>query len=193
MKKLLTLLFLLFSLNFSAQCNLSVSIDSIVVNPCFRVTGGSCGCSNTLWAIVGGGTAPYTYTWTAGGNVWANTDTIHNACYELWTVQIEDAGGCIDSAKLNVIIPPIKDTTAGLQTYNTSNTKIYPNPTSNKLTINIPEPSTNIPIEIYDANGARVMERIISDNFTTLDVSAILQGDYFLRLKNSIIRISIIK
>jgi hypothetical protein len=63
MKKLL--FFLLLPFISLSQCNnVSVSIDSIVVNPCFRVTGGSCGCNNTLWAVMNNGAAPFTYTWT---------------------------------------------------------------------------------------------------------------------------------
>ncbi|HEX7414787.1 MAG TPA: T9SS type A sorting domain-containing protein [Bacteroidia bacterium] len=178
----------------NSPCNLSVSIDSIVVRPCFRigsnnaVNGGSCGCSNTLWAIADGGTAPYTYAWTTlGGSVWGTSDTIHGACYELWMVKVKDSNGCIDSASLNVIIPSTdtSSSTAGINKYNnTHSLKLYPVPASNQLNVSLVVPANNTHIEVYDMLGDKLLEQNINDGATlfTLDVSTFASNKYLLRI-----------
>ncbi|HXP49459.1 MAG TPA: SprB repeat-containing protein, partial [Bacteroidia bacterium] len=77
---------------------LLVSIDSIVVRPCFVVKGGVCGCNNTLWAVVNGGTAPYSYAWTPNGDT---TDTLRHVCYQTFRVTVSDNNQCITSDSLD--------------------------------------------------------------------------------------------
>lgn len=172
-------------------CNLSVSIDSIVVNPCFRITGGSCGCSNTLWAVVSGGAAPYTYTWSTGGVAAGYADTIRGACYEYWTVKVQDAGACLDSSSLNVLIPSVtSDTTSttGISKYtNASSFKLYPVPAGNQLNVSLGAPANNVHIEIYDILGNKILAQNINDGAMLLpiDVSAFANGNYLLKLVGS--------
>ena len=95
---------------------LTVSIDSIIVLPCFRLGvhqnphplgGGACGCSNTLWPVVNGGTPPYTYYWTPNGET---TDTLSGACYEEFAVYVTDKNGCVTSDSENVVVPGTRNT-----------------------------------------------------------------------------------
>ncbi|MHB8260757.1 MAG: T9SS type A sorting domain-containing protein [Bacteroidia bacterium] len=178
-----------------SPCNLSVSIDSIVVKPCFRmgnanvVNGGSCGCGNTLWAIVAGGTAPYTYTWsTTGGTVYGNADTLHGACYMLWFVNIKDANGCLDSASLNVVIPPTdtSSTTTGISQSRIMNDelRVYPNPSRGEINLNISQ-FENLKmnsVEIYNSIGECVKQLIIHHSSLILDISDLSEGNYFLKV-----------
>ena len=185
----------------ASGCNLSVSIDTIVVAPCFRIGngnnsisgGGACGCNNTLWAVVNGGAAPYTYTWvSAAGVVVGNADTLYRACYELWTVKVEDASGCSTSAEVNIVIPPrnkggtdTTSSTAGIMKYsNTSSVKLYPVPASNQLNISLAAPANNTHVEIFDVLGKKLLEQSIADglSLTTIDVSAFEAGSYFARI-----------
>jgi hypothetical protein len=180
--------------NTSQPCNLSVSIDSIVVRPCFRlngngsVNGGSCGCSNTLWAVVNGGTAPYTYTWTTSNGVsYGNLDTLHGACYEVWIVKVQDSNACLDSASLNVVIPSTdtSSSTAGITKHNgTSSLKLYPVPANNQLNVNLGVVANNTHIEIYDMLGKKLAEQFVIDGATslTLDLSMFAAGNYFLKV-----------
>jgi len=159
---------------------LSAYIDSIVVAPCFRIGGGACGCGNTLWAVVNGGTAPYRYSWTPGGQ---NTDSIFNVCYVVFTVTVTDTNSCATSASLNVVIPKAAST-AGINEVsgNSQQIKIYPNPASTQISISLPE-ATSAQIEIYDMLGNKVIEQ--KTNVTILaniDVSALSSGNYFLRV-----------
>ncbi len=202
MKKIVLLLFIALAAPFitlgqttgTTTCNLSVTIDSNVVRPCFRlggnnsVNGGSCGCSNTLWAIVNGGTAPYTYSWTtSGGFVWGNADTLQGACYELWKVTVKDASGCVDSSSLNVLIPgtDTSSSSAGINKYvTTTSFKLYPVPANNQLNVSLAGSANNTHIEMYDMLGKKLLEQSITNgaNHTTIDVSSFSAGNYFIRI-----------
>jgi hypothetical protein len=181
---------ILDSITISQPPSLTTYIDSIVVKPCFYITtGGSCGCSNTLWAVVSGGTAPYSYSWTPSGET---SDTLHGACYVLFTVLVTDTNQCTASASLNVVIPSTKSTpdtsstttTAGINTYTSNEFKVYPMPASNQLSIYIPEPTNNTHLEIYDMLGNKVSEQTWSMAVvnTSVDVAMLPEGNYVLRL-----------
>src|ERR1700757_4313304 len=101
MKKIIFFLLIVFVCRYvslgqdgsTIRCNLSVTIDSIVVKPCFIMSGGgSCGCGNTLWAVVTGGTPPYSYLWTPSN---ATTDTLNGACYIEFACTVTDSKGCV--------------------------------------------------------------------------------------------------
>ncbi len=184
----------------TTTCNLTVSIDSIVVPPCFRlngnnsINGGACGCTNSLWAIVNGGTGPYTYTWTtSNGFVWGNSDTIHGACYELWTVKVGDAGGCIDSANINVVIPVTAVDTAGASAgivkYGSNSTlKLYPVPAVNQLNVSLGVSSpANTHIEVYDVLGNKLFTQTVNTGASVvgIDVSMLSAGSYLLKVVGS--------
>jgi hypothetical protein len=168
---------------------LTVSIDTIIVQPCFRnglpyivQGGGACGCSNTLWAVVNGGTAPYTYYWTPGGTT---TDSLYGACYEVFTVLVTDKYGCTSIDSENVVIPDA-NTDAGINQYNnTFGLKLYPVPAGNQLTVSIAEASKSIQsMEIFDLFGNKLIEQKINptDILVTVDVSALMAGNYLLKI-----------
>lgn len=170
----------------------TTTIDSIIVQPCFRLGGGACGCGNTLWAVVTGGTAPFQYSWTPNGQT---TDSIFHVCYVLFGVTVTDANGCQANASLNVVLPPQRgtDTTTidstsaatGIANYNNfSGLKLYPVPASNQLNVNLAKPAAQTRIEIYNMLGAKVMEHKLNDGtmLTALDISALADGYYLLKV-----------
>lgn len=59
-------------------------------------------CNGTATASVGGGTAPYTYSWAPGG---ATTSAITGLCAGNYTVIATDANGCKDTAIVVVNVP----------------------------------------------------------------------------------------
>ena len=173
----------------TSTCNLQVYIDSIVVQPCFKIGGGACGCNNTLWAVVSGGTAPYHYHWTPNGET---TDSIFNVCYVDFSVKVTDANGCVAYDSLNVVIPSsdndldTSSTTAatGINNYTKANSiSVYPVPASDKLLINFSESLNNTTIEIYNLQG----EKMLSQNcmsgiqIVAVDISSLPEGNYLLR------------
>lgn len=163
---------------------LTVSIDSIIVQPCFLVStgGGACGCGNTLWAIVNGGTAPYKYAWTPYGET---TDSIFHVCYVLFTVTVTDTNNCTAGNSLNVVLPPPPNSTSGIAGNNDiSDIKLYPVPAGNQLNISLNKAALASQIEIYDMLGKQVMAQKVNDGaiIVTLDISILLEGNYLFRI-----------
>ena len=162
---------------------LSAYIDSIIVQPCFRMGGGACGCGNTLWAVVNGGTTPYSYYWSPGGQ---RTDSVFNVCYVDFTVTVTDTNSCVTNASLNVIIPPSPGSTdAGINQIVDTKSKItiYPNPANSQLSVSIPEAANNMRIEIYNMLGNKVIEQKTNAAILcNIDVSTLSEGTYFLRV-----------
>jgi len=170
---------------------LTVSIDSIVVPPCFRTTSGVCGCANTLWAVVSGGTPPYSYLWSPGSSSAGSSvtsDTLMYACYLEFTVIVSDSNNCVSSDSLNVEIPnsgPIINASAVGQLRNTSGINTYPNPANNQLNISIDPWGAGIKsIAVYDMLGGKVFEQQLNSNerLIAIDVSGFANGDYLLRI-----------
>jgi len=162
---------------------LTVGIDTIISNLCFiNDSGGACGCNNTLWAVVNGGTPPFTYLWTPDSNT---TDTISRVCYIEFGVTVSDANGCSRSNSIFISVPD----PAGInELNNTSHIKIYPVPAKNQLTISSGLfNSGTYRLEIYDMTGRIVMSKLLNTNVTPfiLDVSSLMNGDYLLRLSGT--------
>lgn len=61
---------------------------------------------------------------------------------------------------------------------------IYPNPTSDRVIISIPENANDFTLELYDVNGQLVMSKQMTrnQNQTQLDVSQLATSYYMLRL-----------
>jgi len=187
MKKITFFILVLFSFRFvsvgQTTCNLSVYIDSIVVKPCFLTGGGACGCGNTLWAVVTGGTAPYSYLWTPSA---MTTDTLHGACYLEFRVRVTDANGCVVSDSINVVMPPTGPSSSGIAE-NGSNPvfNLYPVPAGNELNVSIKDASIKThTVEVYDVLGKKVISQKINSatEILTLDISSLTEGPYFVRL-----------
>ncbi len=73
----------------------TASISSLVYTSCY----GTCDGSATV--SMAGGTPPYTYLWSNGGN----TATINNLCEAIYNVTVTDAGGCTATASADVKSP----------------------------------------------------------------------------------------
>lgn len=64
------------------------------------------GCTGGIKALVAGGTAPYTYSWTPIGAFPGSVlDTITNLCTGTYSVKATDALGCIISGTINISQP----------------------------------------------------------------------------------------
>lgn len=63
-------------------------------------------CTGGVRAVVGGGTSPYSYTWTpVGAFVGANIDTIVNLCSGIYSVSVSDINGCTISGTVSINEP----------------------------------------------------------------------------------------
>ena len=63
-------------------------------------------CTGGVRAVVGGGTSPYTYTWTPLGTfIGASIDTIVNLCSGIYSVTVRDVNGCNISGTVSINEP----------------------------------------------------------------------------------------
>ncbi|MBL0047187.1 MAG: choice-of-anchor L domain-containing protein [Bacteroidetes bacterium] len=86
--------------------NLSATASSPVVNGGYNVTcnGASTG---SISLVVNGGTAPYTFTWTASGFGPAFTQNLNGLKAKTYTVVVVDAKGCMTTTSINLTQPPL--------------------------------------------------------------------------------------
>ncbi len=60
-------------------------------------------CTGGVRAVVGGGSSPYTYTWTPSPPfAGANIDTLVNICSGIYTVSASDANGCVITGTVDI-------------------------------------------------------------------------------------------
>jgi hypothetical protein len=135
-------------------------------------------CNGLASITVSGGTSPYTYSWTTGGQT---TDTIKNQCSGTYCCDITDNNGCTTTTCVTVI-NNLSTGTTDLMT-NIADLKVYPNPTNGNFSIEgILQGQT---IELYNYLGQEVIHMLASDNKTThFEISDKTNGAYLLRILN---------
>lgn len=74
--------------------------------------------------------------------------------------------------------------TLSISTNKLEQTKVYPNPTDSKLTIQLPSEIADANVIITDAQGREVSSAAINSIVKTIDVSSLNQGVYFVNIAN---------
>ena len=59
---------------------------------------------------------------------------------------------------------------------------LYPNPACNTITIEVPDMTSDAHLSIFNTNGQKVLDQSITDVLTTVDISRLPPGMYFLRI-----------
>ena len=138
-------------------------------------TGGNDG---TATAVVTGGTPPFTYGWTGGGN----TPSISNLTAGTYVITVIDSNGCtvqnVAVVTTQVGVNPDANDIVGL--------KVFPNPADDYLKISWNEPQTGkLNLTLLDVSGKLIREFHPSINAQAtsilLESADILPGFYFLR------------
>jgi hypothetical protein len=122
------------------------------------------------------GSAPYTYQWNTG----ETTAIITPSANGLYSVVVSDADSCFSDTAIFLV--EFVNTT-GIEKWNNS-VSIYPNPTSDILTISTGKYSGLITTNIYDLFG----RKIITTNEKEVSLKSFADGVYILELtagKNS--------
>jgi len=133
-------------------------------------------CNGNIWAVVSGGTAPYTYMWTPGSST---ADTLHSTCPGIYSVLVTDNNGCKDSASIDF-------TVTGINSIIFKNSiEIYPNPTYDIITIKTNR-TINGNIYFTDVLGQQVYAGKLSSkgNITQVSIGNLSQGVYLLKLES---------
>ena len=101
-----------------------------------------------------------------------------------YTVQVTDTNGCTAlSNAVNVVITGVYDI------FKNQVISVYPNPASTNLTLQVPTEFIGQSIDIIDITGQLVFSNFIAQPKSTIDVSKLARGIYFLRCGNSLRKI----
>jgi hypothetical protein len=155
------------------QCNyLTISIET---------SGISCPtCSDgTATAYVENGTPPYTYEWNT--TPLQTTQTITELPAGLYTVCITDSAGCPACGSLYI--------TYGMKVNEITDNipfSIFPNPTSNYLTLLLPVKNEKLIIRIFNSLGQLKYYSPVIERKTVIDISNLTTGLYFIQLSNGV-------
>ena len=132
--------------------------------------------------MVTGGSPPYEFLWDLNPGV-ATTEDIENLTAGEYGVTITDANGCefeqIFTVELNTAI----------QNIDVSNSiNLFPNPTSDKLTISFDnQVNENVHIQLFDVVGRKLMDLsntiLFDNNQYQLSLKAYPSGVYLLKIK----------
>jgi hypothetical protein len=160
----------IYTVNINDSCGSSSSLSVTITQPpalsitadSLNATGGNC--NGSAWAIVSGGTNPYTYLWTGG----LTTDTIINQCTNYYCCIITDANGCMDSVCIHIDVSTgISQVKGGPDSYRDEKVKVYPNPNNGSFILSISNINTICNIEIYNILGEKILNEIVSRRRTT--------------------------
>lgn len=123
-----------------------------------------------------GSAPPFTYSWVG----FADTDSILDMTVEgYYTVTVTDGNGC--SSTDSVFVPCV----SGLKELNASLVKVFPNPASSKLYIDLKGTNNQmLTVQVYNATGALVLSQAVNAKsaLAEVDVNALPSGFYNLRL-----------
>ncbi|MFT5859103.1 MAG: hypothetical protein ACI865_001200 [Flavobacteriaceae bacterium] len=129
------------------------------------------GNDGTIDLTVGGGTAPYTYSWTNGAGTIQDPDSLTAGDY---TVTVTDSFGCAETLLVTI------DSQVGVdEISDLAHWTISPNPSNGKFTISVDETLITESIEIINTLGKRI--QIVDFNSTTqVNISSV--GIYYVVL-----------
>jgi hypothetical protein len=119
-----------------------------------------------------GGTSPYNYAWS--NNATTQTITVAPGTY---TVTVTDAVGCATTASATVSF------TVGIDNAQSEVIKIYPNPVSNLLTIDLTNADDYLFL-LYDLNGQLLLNKSLTDKKNTIELNKTVPGIYVYSIKN---------
>lgn len=122
---------------------------------------------------VSGGTPPYTYAWSHGPTI-ADLTGLSPGSY---TVLIQDAGGC--RAETTFVL----SLSTGLIKAGESRFKVYPNPFTTRLSVEVSPDYIGEGWYIMDAGGRVVARGIVDSHNLTLSLTGLAPGAYFIHLR----------
>ena len=169
-----------YSLTYTASgCSpaTAAGIVTVNLNPTVSLGGDTTLCAAdfpyTLLATVTG--TNNQFTWSTGDQSQSITITTGGT----YTVNVTNSSGCSASDAIQITSDPC----ASLEQISDWAVKVYPNPSSDVVTIESNEIFEQI--YLYDSNGKLVYSNSVSANSMTIDVSKLVTGVYEMKLMNS--------
>ena len=131
----------------------------------------------TVWVNASGGTPSYTYLWMPGS---LTGDSVIGLSPNTFTVTVTDANGCIFTGTDTVFAGP----TGVKELFNAGNSKLYPNPTTGILNIEMPEVK-DATIFVYNLLGKVVVEMDKLSEFASINLAKLTEGTYFIKIQTT--------
>ncbi|WP_107037895.1 T9SS type A sorting domain-containing protein [Brumimicrobium mesophilum] len=134
-------------------------------------------CIGNIQVLVGGGEAPYSYSWTDFPS--NNTAVAENLCVGTYELTITDANGC------ELVINPEVGGIVGLasEVIGVQENKIYPNPANEKITVSASEEIIEVAVFSITGKQIKVPSQQIDSNLITLNIAHLAPGTYLVKLK----------
>jgi len=123
---------------------------------------------------VAGGTAPYEYEWNTGDT----ESSLENLSVGEYEVTVTDANGCTINDSFTV-----GGVTSNVNELKTEIT-LYPNPVKNSVFLNHANLEAGLKGSIVNASGKIVKDFKLGEGNTTVDISTLQRGIYFIILEN---------
>jgi len=139
-------------------------------------------CSGSADVLTASGAS--TYTWSSNaGSATTNTVSVSPIANTTYTVVAKNSGGCIDSTTKTISMKSC-GTTAVSQFANSANqVSVYPNPATEMLYIECK--LKNATLYIMDIIGNKIKQTVVENELTTIDISSLCKGVYFLNVKTA--------
>lgn len=99
-----------------------------------------------------------------------------------------DENSCVNFDSVTVFF----ETCVAIDEFNESSIRIFPNPTSDRLSITF-EDNRNREISLFNHQGKEVRKLTSLENSVIIDTSNLVSGEYILRIDNSVFRVLIVK
>lgn len=120
---------------------------------------------------------------------WINCDTsspISGATFQSYTPSVSGNYAVeITSGTCSELSECIEFDTLGLDDFLASEVKVFPNPVSTNLNVEIRGNTDSIALDLFDVTGKLVIQKSISDNSISLNMKSLPQGIYFLKVSSS--------
>ena len=147
----------------------------------------------TIFITAVGGSGGYLYTWNKNGQFYSNAEDLTALSAGSYLLTITDANGC--SSALAPII--ITNTVGTNNAENISGVRLWPNPVSNRLNVELNDLEGRISsCVVLDQRGKVLFEIVLSEISSGIEVGNLPDGLYLLRLTTetgSVIPVQFIK
>jgi hypothetical protein len=93
-----------------------------------------------------------------------------------------DINGCSNNAGQTIMV--VDCNTASISGYSKTDIRVFPNPTSTYVTIEVPAHVVGKKIALHDLNGKLILETVLVSTNQTIDMEGYAKGSYYLKIEN---------
>ena len=137
---------------------------------------------NQLTGVVSGGSPSYSYEWQLNNQTVSTSSSMTAQQTGYYVLTVTDANGCIESKTQYYEQPSV-----GVEQISSLDIKVYPNPASTTVTLELSSDMVKAQFKLLDARGRVVREGIVN-NKTTINIKNLSSGMYMIEVVGDEIR-----